>query len=205
MSPSVLQLESVELYREDSLIFKDVSFRLESSHHLVVRGKNGSGKTSLIRTICGLTQPDSGHISWNRVAIDQSFITYNQEMAYLGHKNGLIPELTLDESLNYGLYEANKEKQDEVIDGFGLNDSRGFLIENLSNGQARKAALSLVITSNTTLWVLDEPYANLDSDSIAYLNDSIGLHLDSGGIVITSTNREDSLSTKTTEIVMDSR
>lgn len=204
MNRNLLQLESLELYREDHLIFTDISFRIESGDHLVIRGQNGSGKTSLIRTICGLTQADMGLILWNETSIDQSLINYYEQLAYLGHKNGLIPELTLNENINYGLHEADKVEQDQVVKGFRLDGLRHSLIQNLSNGESRKTALSKVISSKKPLWVLDEPYANLDSDSISYLNNSIGEHINKGGIVITTTNRNDTIETKTTELLMGS-
>ena len=204
MNRNLLQLESLELYREDHLIFTDISFRIESGDHLVIRGQNGSGKTSLIRTICGLTQADKGLILWNEISIDQSLINYYEQLAYLGHKNGLIPELTLNENINYGLHEADKVEQDQVVKGFRLDGLRHSLIQNLSNGDSRKTALSKVISSKKPLWVLDEPYANLDSDSISYLNNCIGEHINKGGIVITSTNRNDTIGTKTTELLMGS-
>ena len=204
MNRNLLQVESLELYREDHLIFSDISFQIESGDHLVIRGQNGSGKTSLIRTICGLTQADKGKVFWNEASIDQSLFNYYEQLSYLGHKNGLIPELTLDENLNYGLDQTDKDGQDQVINGFRLTDLKQSLIQNLSNGESRKTALSRVVSSKKPLWVLDEPYANLDSDSISYLNNCIGDHINTGGIVITSTNRDDSIATKTTELLIGS-
>ena len=204
MNRNLLQVESLELYREDHLIFSDISFQIESGDHLVIRGQNGSGKTSLIRTICGLTQVDKGKVLWNEASIDESLFNYYEQLSYLGHKNGLISELTLDENLNYGLDQTDKDGQDQVINGFRLTDLKHSLIQNLSNGESRKTALSRVVSSKKPLWVLDEPYANLDSDSISYLNNCIGDHINTGGIVITSTNRDDSIATKTTELLIGS-
>ena len=204
MNRNLLQVESLELYREDHLIFSDISFQIESGDHLVIRGQNGSGKTSLIRTICGLTQADKGKVFWNEAYIDESLFNYYEQLSYLGHKNGLIPELTLDENLNYGLDQTDKDGQDQVINGFRLTDLKHSLIQNLSNGESRKTALIRVVSSKKPLWVLDEPYANLDSDSISYLNNCIGDHINTGGIVITSTNRDDSIATKTTELLIGS-
>ena len=204
MNRNLLQVESLELYREDHLIFSDISFQIESGDHLVIRGQNGSGKTSLIRTICGLTQADKGKVLWNEASIDKSLFNYYEQLSYLGHKNGLISELTLDENLNYGLDQTDKDGQDQVINGFRLANLKDSLIQNLSNGESRKTALSRVVSSKKPLWVLDEPYANLDSDSISYLNNCIGDHINTGGIVITSTNRDDSIATKTTELLIGS-
>ena len=204
MNRNFLQLDSLELYRGDHLIFTDISFQIKSGDHLVIRGQNGSGKTSLIRTICGLTQADKGKVLWNEALIDESLFNYYEQLSYLGHKNGLIPELTLDENLDYGIGQIDKDVQDQVINGFRLGDLRDSLIQNLSNGESRKTALSRVVSSKNPLWVLDEPYANLDSDSISYLNNCIGDHINTGGIVITSTNRDDSIATKTTELLLGS-
>ena len=204
MNRNLLQVESLELYREDHLIFSDISFQIESGDHLVIRGQNGSGKTSLIRTICGLTQADKGKVLWNEASIDESLFNYYEQLSYLGHKNGLISELTLDENLNYGLDQTDKDGQDQVINGFRLANLKDSLIQNLSNGESRKTALSRVVSSKKPLWVLDEPYANLDSDSISYLNNCIGDHINTGGIVITSTNRDESIATKTTELLIGS-
>ena len=87
MNQNLLQVESLELYREDHLIFSDISFQIESGDHLVIRGQNGSGKTSLIRTICGLTQADKGKVLWNEASIDKSLFNYYEQLSYLGHKN----------------------------------------------------------------------------------------------------------------------
>ena len=202
MNRNLLQVESLELYREDHLIFSNISFQIQNGDHLVIRGQNGSGKTSLIRTICGLTQADKGKVLWNEASIDESLFNYYEQLSYLGHKNGLISELTLDENLNYGLDQTDKDGQDQVINGFRLTDLKHSLIQNLSNGESRKTALSRVVSSKKPLWVLDEPYANLDSDSISYLNNCIGDHINTGGIVITSTNRDDTIATKTTELLI---
>ena len=204
MNRNLLKVESLELYREDHLIFSDISFQIESGDHLVIRGQNGSGKTSLIRTICGLTQADKGKVLWNEASIDDSLFNYYEQLSYLGHKNGLIPELTLDENLNFGLDQTDKDRQDQVINGFRLVDLKDSLVQNLSNGESRKTALSRVVSSKKPLWVLDEPYANLDSDSISYLNNCIGDHISTGGIVVTSTNRDDTIATKTTELLLGS-
>ena len=204
MNRNLLQVESLELYREDHLIFSNISFQIQNGDHLVIRGQNGSGKTSLIRTICGLTQADKGKVLWNEASIDESLFNYYEQLSYLGHKNGLIPELTLNENLNYGLDQIVKDGQDQVINGFRLTDLRDSLIQNLSNGESRKTALTRVVSSKKPMWVLDEPYANLDSNSISYLNNCIGDHIKTGGIVITSTNRDDSIATKTTELLISS-
>ena len=114
----------------------------------------------------------------------------------------MIPELTLLENLTYSLHKTDLDKDHSVLEGFQLKQSIQSLVATLSNGQSRKAALSFIIMSGKSLWVFDEPYANLDSQSIDYLNQRIAAHLSNNGMVITSTNREEVIPTTNLEITM---
>ena len=202
MQSDVLQLKSASLYRDDQLIFSDISFELKGGNHLVIKGNNGSGKTSLIRSLCGLTQLTKGSVLWNHNPIDGISSDYYKHLAYLAHTNGLIPELTLLENITYSLTMTDLDTDHNVFKGFQLKQSINSNVANLSNGQSRKAALSFIIMSGKNLWVLDEPYANLDSQSIDYLNQRIAAHLSENGMVITSTNREEVIPTTNLEITM---
>ena len=202
MQSDVLQLDSASLFRDDQLIFSDISFELKSGDHLIIKGNNGSGKTSLIRTLCGLTQLTEGCVLWNYAPIDAISSDYYNHLAYLAHTNGLIPELTLLENLTYSLHKTDLDKDHSVLEGFQLEHSIQSPVATLSNGQSRKAALSFIIMSGKSLWVFDEPYANLDSQSIDYLNQRIAAHLSNNGMVITSTNREEVIPTTNLEITM---
>ena len=121
MTEHNLKSECLELFRNDDLIFSDVSFELLAGQHLIVNGSNGSGKTSLLRTICGLTVPSGGLLHWDGIenqSIDSNYYCY---LAYLGHKNGLLAELTGKENLEYtlGISVAEKDKL-SIIEGFNL-------------------------------------------------------------------------------------
>jgi len=202
LQSDVLQLQSASLYRDDQLIFSDISFELKGGNHLIIKGNNGSGKTSLIRTLCGLTQLNEGSVLWNHNSIDGISSDYYKHLAYLAHTNGLIPELTLLENLTFSLQMTDLDEDHSVLEGFQLKQSLNSQIATLSNGQSRKTALSFIIMSRKKLWVFDEPYANLDSQSIDYLNQQIAAHLSDNGMVITSTNREEVIPTTNLEITM---
>jgi len=202
LQSGVLQLQSASLYRDEQLIFREISFDLKGGDHLIIKGNNGSGKTSLIRTLCGLTQLTEGSVLWNHSPIDDIGSNYYQHLAYLAHSNSLIPELTLLENLTYNLHRTDLDQDHSVFEEFQLKQSMNSPVANLSNGQSRKAALSFIIMSGKSLWVFDEPYANLDSQSIDYLNQRIAAHLSDNGMVITSTNREEAVPTTNLEITM---
>jgi heme exporter protein A len=106
------------------------------------------------------------------------------------------------ENLTYNLHRTDLDQDHSVFEEFQLKQSMNSPVANLSNGQSRKAALSFIIMSGKSLWVFDEPYANLDSQSIVYLNQRIAAHLSDNGMVITSTNREEAVPTTNLEITM---
>jgi heme exporter protein A len=199
-----LQINFLELYRNDDRIFSEISFDLSEGQHLLISGANGTGKTSLLRVICGLTIPTGGTIVWNQLATNNINCRYYEHLAYLGHKNALIPELTARENLEY-TFEGNQSmnRTSSVLEAFGLNKYLDQYAEKLSNGQIRKIALSRILLSEKTLWILDEPVANLDTSGTQFLLAEMQAHLDQGGMLITTSNLNDQTLKPSSEINLD--
>ena len=199
-----LQINFLELYRNDDRIFSEISFDLSEGQHLLISGANGTGKTSLLRVICGLTIPTGGTILWNQLATNNIDCRYYEHLAYLGHKNALIPELTVRENLEY-TFEGNQSmnRTSSVLEAFGLNKYLDQYAEKLSNGQIRKIALSRILLSEKTLWILDEPVANLDTSGTQFLLTEMQAHLDQGGMLITTSNLNDQTLKPSSEINLD--
>jgi len=199
-----LQINFLELYRNDDRIFSEISFDLSEGQHLLISGANGTGKTSLLRVICGLTIPTGGTILWNQLATNNIDCRYYEHLAYLGHKNALIPELTARENLEY-TFEGNRSmnRTSSVLEAFDLNNYLDQYAEKLSNGQIRKIALSRILLSEKTLWILDEPVANLDTSGTQFLLAEMQAHLDQGGMLITTSNLNDQTLKPSSEINLD--
>ena len=199
-----LQINFLELYRNDDRIFSEISFDLSEGQHLLISGANGTGKTSLLRVICGLTIPTGGTILWNQLATNNIDCRYYEHLAYLGHKNALIPELTARENLEY-TFEGNQSmnRTSSVLEAFDLNNYLDQYAEKLSNGQIRKIALSRILLSEKTLWILDEPAANLDTSGTQFLLTEMQAHLDQGGMLITTSNLNDQTLKPNSEINLD--
>ena len=204
MTQHNLQINFLELYRNDDRIFSEISFDLSEGQHLMISGANGTGKTSLLRVICGLTIPTGGTIVWNQLATNNINCRYYEHLAYLGHKNALIPELTARENLEY-TFEGNQSmnRTSSVLEAFGLNKYLDQYAEKLSNGQIRKVALSRILLSEKTLWILDEPVANLDTSGTQFLLAEMQAHLDQGGMLITTSNLNDQTLKPNSEINLD--
>ena len=204
MTQHNLQINFLELYRNDDRIFSEISFDLSEGQHLLISGANGTGKTSLLRVICGLTIPTGGTIVWNQLATNNIDCRYYEHLAYLGHKNALIPELTARENLEY-TFEGNQSmnRTSSVLEAFDLNNYLDQYAEKLSNGQIRKIALSRILLSEKTLWILDEPVANLDTSGTQFLLTEMQAHLDQGGMLITTSNLNDQTLKPSSEINLD--
>ncbi|MFQ5661535.1 MAG: ATP-binding cassette domain-containing protein, partial [Gammaproteobacteria bacterium] len=96
----VLSVKGLECVRNDIVLFSGLDFRLAGGELLQITGANGSGKTSLLRIICGLAQPSEGAVYWNARDIQEYNAEYSREISYIGHYNGIKAELTPQENLN---------------------------------------------------------------------------------------------------------
>tara|TARA_E500000331_G_C17273081_1_gene720311 strand:+ start:4797 stop:5423 length:627 start_codon:yes stop_codon:yes gene_type:complete len=168
---SLLSVNSLTVKRNNISLFQDLSFELEIGQIALVLGSNGSGKTSLIRNLLGFNSPVEGSINW-----------FTDSISYLGHNNSLNNELSVLETINFylGLYSKSPSLllNSDVIKDFAnefldLNKIKNRKIKNLSVGQQRKLAIYCSVLKQGSCWILDEPTANLDKQSIKVLLDFI--------------------------------
>jgi heme exporter protein A len=186
-SPPGITVTSLSCSRGNRRLFSDIGFRLNAGSALHLEGANGSGKTTLLRSVAGLTEADSGDIHWCGESIQQIGDDYRQQVAYVGHLNGLQPELNLLENLRYsaGLSGLRPRPNIEAaVDRLGLTDRAELPIKLLSQGQKRRAALCRLMLGQQTLWLLDEPLTALDNASISILKSLFRDHLQNGGLLI---------------------
>lgn len=157
-------------------------------------GPNGSGKTSLLRIICGLMTPESGEIRWRGQNIRSLAEEYSRSITYIGHPNGLKEELSSLENLRIlsGLAgsEPSRAEAEQALKQLGLGGRENLPTRFLSEGQRRRAALARLLTCGTTLWLLDEVLASLDHAAAVLIESVVGGHLDKGGMAIVSTHQE---------------
>lgn len=186
-----LSLIDVSCRRGDRLLFKDVNLELGAGHALWLRGRNGRGKTSLLRLACGLAVPESGRVLWDGVAVRRS-AGYAERRLYIGHANALKEDLTVVESLRF-LAHLHGRAHDPASLGaalarVGMASRRDAPVRTLSQGQRRRAALArLALEHSASLWILDEPYDALDVDGIACVNALLHEHLARrGSVMLTS-------------------
>jgi heme exporter protein A len=158
-----------------------------------VEGANGSGKTSLLRMLCGLSTPEQGQIRWGDTPISQLGTSYYESLAYLGHTNGIKDELTALENLMLCTHLAGTRLSEaaagEALQQIGLSGREHLPTKVLSQGQKRRVALARLLLTPRLLWVLDEPMAALDQQALEFVEQMMTEHLAKGGIAVLTTHQ----------------
>ncbi len=194
----MLEATGLGCVRGDRRLFSDVNFALGQGSLLQVQGPNGSGKTSLLRLICGLLAPAEGQIRWQGANIRSLGEDYFTSFSYIGHHNGLKEELTPIENLRVmsGLAGTQLSQQDatSALGKIGLSGREQLPARLLSEGQRRRTALARLLTCETSLWVLDEVLTSLDSSAVRFVTSLVEEHLNKGGIAVVATHHELDLS-----------
>ena len=188
---SKLSVNNLSCQRGYNLLFENLSFELNSGEVLRISGQNGSGKTSLLKIIAGLNTPELGSIEFDQNQSNNE--TYQIETLYLGHYAALSSELSCIENLEY-LTNLNTEilspNFHDALKEVGLENYEHESAGNLSAGQKRRIALSLLFISQSKVWLLDEPFTALDSDGIKIIENQIEKHCANGGLCILTTHQD---------------
>jgi heme exporter protein A len=187
------------LYRGERCLFQDLGFALEPGEMLLVEGANGSGKTSLLRAIAGLLPLDAGAVYWRGRAALQNRQALCAEMAWLSHRLGLKYDLTLVENLRFdaGLRGNAADDGAEVLARLGLER---LPLRTLSAGQQRRVALARLQLATARLWLMDEPFTNLDTAGQALVRDLVERKLKQGGLCVVATHHAIDISAPTRRI-----
>jgi heme exporter protein A len=180
--------------RGERLLFSNIGFSLKPGGFLQLTGPNGSGKTSLLRILCGLLAPEDGEIRWQGESIRSLAEEYSQSITYIGHRNAVKEELNSLENLQIssGLdgFELSRVQAQEALLRVGLSGRENLPVRFLSEGQRRRSALARLLTRKTALWLLDEVVASLDQAAVTLIEGVIGEHLSRGGMAIVATHQE---------------
>src|SRR3954468_16491480 len=191
----MLEARQIECIRGDRRLFHDLSFQLEAKQALRISGENGSGKTSLLRMVAGLSPTQAGEISWNQARITVMAEDYRRELLFIGHANGLKEDLTPRENLQPALALGGRHvNADELRAAFsqqGLAAIASLPVKVLSQGQKRRVALvRLVFWGHKAWWILNEPFGALDAAAIARIEQLLVAHLNRGGMLLYTTHQE---------------
>lgn len=198
----MLEVMSLGCVRGDRRLFKDLNFSAAPGELIEVRGANGSGKTSLLRILCGLAQPAEGEVRWDGKNIRSLGEEYFGSVAYVAHQNGVKDELTSIENLRIaggvGGNNVGEREAQEILARMGLQKESYLPSRYLSAGQRRRVALARLLVTRASLWILDEVLTSLDAAAMDLSARFIGEHLSDGGMAIIATHQDLNISAAAT-------
>lgn len=191
-SSTSLRVDGLHVWRGDSHVLRGISFELHAGICLQIRGANGTGKTTLLRTLCGLIEPEEGTIRWGQDDARRARDPFHAQLFYLAHAVPLKPDLTGRENLEFtvGLRRSTSRMQlDSALERVGARHFAGQLARTLSAGQCRRLGLAMLVLAGATLWVLDEPTTSLDAQGQALVGELLTAHVEQGGMALAAVHQ----------------
>ncbi|MBU9851736.1 cytochrome c biogenesis heme-transporting ATPase CcmA [Rahnella aceris] len=184
--------------RDERTLFSGLSFTIEPGEMVQIEGRNGAGKTSLLRILAGLSSPDAGEVRWQGVSTRRQRDIFHQQLLYLGHQPGVKSVLTAFENLAFYLSvngpmvrgNASAEAIYQALENVGLLGYEDVTVAQMSAGQQRRVALARLWLSDAPLWILDEPLTAIDKQGVATLIALFEQHAQQGGMVLLTTHQD---------------
>lgn len=182
-----LRVDDVHVWRGARHVLRGVSFELCAGELLHVIGPNGAGKTTLLRVACGLLQPEEGAVHWCAQDVRKSRATFQSTLAYAAHEAGLKADLTALENLQFSVGLRRQVARQELMECLEQADAADFAdlpARVLSAGQKRRVAMARVLACKVPLWLLDEPFSNLDDGAMRRTTQLLEDHVRLGGAAL---------------------
>lgn len=187
-----LSADDLTLIRGERCLFDGLEFALNPGELLLLEGANGSGKTSLMRVIAGMLSLESGEILWNGEPVSRQRQVFHGSLVWLAHRSGLKGDLTLVENLRFerSLRPQSSVEPEQVFERLGIARLKALPLRSLSAGQQRRVALARMLLADVPLWLLDEPFTNLDRDGRQLVMQLTEEHLGNGGLCVMAAHQD---------------
>ena len=184
-----MELDNLAIVKGFNRLFSKFSYIFNFGKLYILTGSNGIGKTTLLKCICGFLRPDSGFLLWNNIKINNENTEYAKNIFYLGHLDSLSPNLSVWDNIKHlSILLDIPNPFNEGIDLFQIFHLKDLHVYQLSVGQKRRVALSLLNLNKKSLWVLDEPLSSVDKRYEKVFIKLISDHINNNGIVIMSSH-----------------
>ncbi len=187
----ILAAEALSCVRQDRVLFENLNFQLSAGQVLYIQGKNGAGKSSLLRLLAGLTLPEDGQILFHGKPLQSQTEFFADQLLFIGHQSGIHPQLTAIQNLAFwsALSEQAIAEPYQLLGSLGLAGLEDIPCFMLSAGQQRRVSLARLWFTNKSLWILDEPFTSLDQQLIAKLETHFLQHLSAGGVIVLTSHQ----------------
>ena len=191
LTSPLLETVALACERDWRMLFERLDLRLAAGEMLQVVGPNGSGKTSLLRLLCGLMQPTAGQVRLNGRPLEEQRGELARNLLWIGHAAGIKGLLSAEENLAWlcALHQpADHAAIWRALEAVGLRGFEDVPCHTLSAGQQRRVALARLYLEAPPLWILDEPFTALDKQGVAQLEEHLARHCEDGGLVVLTTH-----------------
>jgi heme exporter protein A len=193
---NALCFEKLHVWRGDRHVLQGVSAQVRPQELLHISGPNGTGKTTLLRVVSGLLRPEQGSVTWLGQSITTSRAQYQLALAYASHEPALKGDLTALENLHFAVGLKRRVAAKELLaalDRTGVAACADLPARVLSAGQRRRVAMARVFAMRASVWLLDEPYTNLDASGSELMSGLLQSHVAGGGLALVVAHHELSL------------
>ena len=190
---NALCVEKVHVWRGDRHVLQGVSAEIRPQELLHISGPNGTGKTTLLRVVSGLLRPEQGSVTWLGQSINAIRPDYQASLAYASHEPALKGDLTALENLRFAVGLKRRASADELraaLARTGVGGCANLPARVLSAGQRRRVAMARVLAMSATLWLLDEPFTNLDAAGSELISELLQTHVAGGGLALVVAHHE---------------
>ena len=195
----MLLTKNISLFRSERKIFENINLSLGSGKILGLKGKNGSGKTSLIKTILCILEPTSGSVFWKGKNLEKNLYDFYNNVTYIADKTSSLKQLTVNENIkiwkNIFLSKINNDQIEKILQTLKLDSYKNKKTNILSLGETKKLELLRLIIENKKIWILDEPFTNLDSEAIDVIKQTFEDHCKKEGSIIFSSHQNVQINT----------
>src|ERR1700684_75719 len=201
-----LSVDKVHVWRGDRHVLKGVSLELPPRQLLHISGPNGTGKTTLLRVVCGLLRPEQGRVAGAAKPFPGVRTDYQAALAYASHEPALKGDLTALENLRFAVGLKRRITAGELrasLERTGVGACADLPARVLSAGQRRRVAMARVLAMSASLWLLDEPFTNLDAAGRGLMSGLLQAHVAGGGSALVVAHHELALACDTRRLELN--
>ena len=184
----MLLINNLSFSRNETKIFENLNLSLTNKKMIQIKGRNGSGKTTFLKVILNILEPNNGEIIWKGKNIKKNIFDFYKQTTFIMDNNTSTRELSVEDNINFwkGLSSSklNNEEVFELLKKLDIEKYYKNKVMYLSSGERKKLELLRLILEQKKLWVLDEPFNHLDDLSIEILNQTFLDHLNNDGMIL---------------------